>query len=190
MSVISSAPQGEPPTAYVQPVNQREFQDQVAVIRDLLKDLDGSLNEVRSLHQRLIDALDAPPSSSELGIKLQQIEAQTFARNEQTQKLIKTLAQDAANTKDNLQDMKLKQVSPLKKEFYSKLTEYQGLEQDYTTTRQEQIRRQYLVVHPNATDSRLATVADASNDPRAENVFQMAVSPHTLRTALLVDNSD
>jgi len=186
MSVISSVPQGEQPTAYVQPLNQRDFLDQVAVIRDLLKDFDGSLSEVRSLHQRLLDAVDAP-SSSELGVRLQQIEAQTFARNEQIRKLIKTLAQDAANTKDNLQDMKLKQVSPLKKDFQSKLTAYQGLEQDYRTRRQEQIRRQYLVVNPDATDSELAAVADASNDPRAQNVFQMAVSPHTLRPALLVD---
>jgi syntaxin 1B/2/3 len=189
MSVISSAPQAEQPTAYVQPVSQRDFLDQVAVVRDLLKDFDGSLSEVRSLHQRLLDAVDAP-SSSELGIRLQQIEAQTFARNEQIRKLIKTLAQDAANTRDNLRDMKLKQVAPLKTDFQSKLTAYQGLEQDYRTRRQEQIRRQYLVVNPDATDSELAAVADASNDPRAQNVFQMAVSPHTLRPQLLVGDSD
>lgn len=174
---MSTAPTGQPTqqVKYVEPRTQREFLDQVAVIRGLLKDFDASLTEVSRLHQRLLDATD-PAEAADLGPGLQQLESQTLSRNDQIKRLIKNLEQDAANTTDDLKDMKLKQAAPLKKEFQAKITKYQEVERDYRTRRQEQIRRQYLIVNPDATDSELAAVADTSNDPNAQNVFQMAVS--------------
>jgi syntaxin 1B/2/3 len=174
---LSYAPPG-PPTqqvAYVQPRTQREYLDQVALIRGLLRDFDASLTDVSRLHQRLLDATD-PASAAELGPTLQQIESQTLSRNDQIKRLIKNLEQDAVNTTDDTKDMKLKQISPLKKEFQSRIQKYQDLERDYRTRRQEQIRRQYLIVNPDATDTELAAVADTSGDPSTQNVFQMAVS--------------
>lgn len=160
---------------YIQPRTQREFLDQVAVIRDLLRGFDTSIAEVSRFHQHLLDATDTA-SAAELGPGLQQLESETLSRNEQIKRLIKNLEQDAANTGDDTKNMKFTQISPLKTEFQSKLTKYQGVERDYRTRRQEQIRRQYLIVNPDATDSELAAVADTSNDPGSQNVFQMAVS--------------
>ncbi|KFY89446.1 hypothetical protein V498_06446, partial [Pseudogymnoascus sp. VKM F-4517 (FW-2822)] len=139
---------------YVQPRTQREFLDQVAVIRDLLRGFDTSMAEISKFHQHLLDATDTA-SAAELGPGLQQLESETLSRNEQLKRLIKNLEQDAANTADDTQNMKFTQIGPLKKEFQSKLTKYQGVERDYRTRRQEQIRRQYLIVNPDATDTEL-----------------------------------
>lgn len=147
----------------------------MAVIRDLLKDFDTSLAEIRQLHNRLLDATDTS-SSSGLGTQLQNLETTAMSRNDQIRRLIQRLAQDAANTTDSGKDMKQKQVGPLKKEFQGKLVLYQNVEREYRTARQEQIRRQYLIVNPDATDSELAAVADASQDPGSQGVFQSAVS--------------
>ncbi|OBT60109.1 hypothetical protein VE03_10524 [Pseudogymnoascus sp. 23342-1-I1] len=95
----------------------------------------------------------------------QRLESKTLSRNDQLKRLIKNLEQDAANTANDTRNMK---IAPLKKEFQVKLTEYQNVERDYRTRRQEQIRRQYLIVNPDATDT------DASGDPNSQNVFQMA----------------
>lgn len=174
----SSAPQGQTTQEganYIKPRTQREYLDQVEVIRELLKDVEGSLSEVSKLHQRLLDATD-PSSAAELGPALQQIESQTQSRNEQIRRLIKNLAQDAANTTDDTKAMKLKQISPLKTDFQSKIRKYQDVERDYRTKRREQIRRQFLIVNPDATDTELASVADTSGDPLSQNVFQMALT--------------
>ncbi|OBT70250.1 hypothetical protein VE03_00025 [Pseudogymnoascus sp. 23342-1-I1] len=160
---------------YIEPRTQREFLDQVAVIRDLLRGFDTSMAEISKLHQRLLDATDTA-SAAELGPGLQQLESETLSRNDQLKRLIKNLEQDAANTANDTRNMKFTQIAPLKKEFQVKLTEYQNVERDYRTRRQEQIRRQYLIVNPDATDTELAAVADASGDPNSQNVFQMALT--------------
>lgn len=147
----------------------------MAVIRDLLKDFDTSLADIRQLHNRLLDATDTS-SSSGLGTQLQNLETTAMSRNDQIRRLVQRLAQDAANTTDGSKDMKQKQVGPLKKEFQGKLVLYQNVEREYRTARQEQIRRQYLIVNPDATDSELAAVADASQDAGSQGVFQSAVS--------------
>lgn len=185
MSSISNAPQARQQSTYVTPLSQQDFLKQVAVVRDLLKDFDNSLAEVGTLHLRLLDSTDTS-STTELGATLQHMESQTFARNEQIRRAIKTLAQDAANTTDSTKDMKMKQVSPLKREFQSKITTYQTLEREYGAKRQEQIRRQFLIVNPDATDDELAAVADASSAPGSQSAFQMAVSSHTVQPPTLL----
>ncbi|KFY10820.1 hypothetical protein V492_04830 [Pseudogymnoascus sp. VKM F-4246] len=174
---MSAGPQGQSVAGgtYVQPRTQREFLDQVAAIRDLLRGFDTSMVEVSQYHQRLLDATDTA-AAADLGPGLQQLESETLSRNDQLKRLIKNLEQDAANTADDTKNMKFTQIAPLKKEFQSKLTKYQGVERDYRTRRQEQIRRQYLIVNPDATDTELAAVADSSNDPGSQNVFQMALT--------------
>lgn len=162
-------------SAYVQPLDQRDFLQQVNVIRELLKDFSTSLVDIRNLHNRLLDATDTS-SDSGLGTQLQDIETNAMSRNDQIRRLIQRLAQDAANTTDNSKGMKEKQVGPLKKEFQNKILQYQNVEREYRTARQEQIRRQYLIVNPDATDSELTAVADASHDPGSQGVFQSAVS--------------
>ena len=67
-------------------------------------------------------------------------------------------------------------MGPLKKDFQNKITMYQNAEREYRTSRQEQIRRQFLIVNPDATDSELQAVADASQDIGSQGVFQSAVS--------------
>lgn len=161
--------------AYVQPMDQRDFLQQVNVIRELLKDFDTSLADIRQLHNRLLDATDTS-SSTGLGSELQNLETNAMSRNDQIRRLIQRLAQDAANTTDNSKSMKQRQVGPLKKDFQSKITMYQNVEREYRTSRQEQIRRQYLIVNPDATDSELQAVADASQDIGSQGVFQSAVS--------------
>lgn len=162
-------------SAYVQPLNQRDYLEQVDLVRNLLKETDTSLQEVATLHNRLLSA-DDTSADTEAGSRLQNIESETMSRNNQIRRFIQRLAQDAANTTDNTKDMKNRQVGPLRREFQNKLTAYQGLERDYRTARQEQIRRQYMIVNPDATDGELAAVADASTDSHSQGVFQMAVS--------------
>lgn len=158
-------------------MDQRDFLEQVNIIRELLKDFDTSLADIRQLHNRLLDATDTS-SSTGLGSELQNLETNTMSRNDQIRRLIQRLAQDAANTTDNSKSMKQRQVGPLKKDFQNKITMYQNVEREYRTSRQEQIRRQYLIVNPDATDSELQAVADASQDIGSQGVFQSAVSGH------------
>lgn len=171
----SNAARNTQQDAYVQPMDQRDFLQQVNVIRELLKDFDTSLADIRSLHNRLLDATDTSPSNG-LGSELQNLETNAMSRNDQIRRLIQRLAQDAANTTDNSKSMKQRQVGPLKKDFQTKITMYQNVEREYRTSRQEQIRRQYLIVNPDATDSELQAVADASQDIGSQGVFQSAVS--------------
>ena len=161
--------------AYVQPLSQSDFLQQVNVIRELLGDFDSSLMEIRNLHNRLLDATDTS-SDSGLGSQLQNLETNTMSRNDQIRRQIQKLAQDAANTTDNTKSTMEMQVGPLRREFQGKIVQYQNVEREYRTARQEQIRRQYLIVNPDATDSELAAVADASQDPGSQGVFQSAVS--------------
>lgn len=176
MSSVGGAPPAMSGSqAYVNPLDQRSFLQQVGVVKELLKDFDDSLGEISRLHQALLDAVDAS-SSSGYASSLQNVEATMLARNEQVKKATMTLAQDAANTPDEgLRQLKQKQVGPLRREFQSKISQYQRVEQEYRSRRQDQIRRQYLVVNPDATDTELSAVADTSNDPQSQNVFQNAV---------------
>ncbi len=164
---------------YVRPMSQRDFLQQVHTIRDMLKDFDISLQAIRNVHNRALEATDTSTDSN-LGLELQNQETEALSRNAQISRLIQRLAQDAANTTDNTKSMKSQQVAPLKKDFQSKLQQYQNLEKDYRTSRQEQIRRQYLIVNPEATDSELAAVADESQEPGSQGVFMQAVSSNLL----------
>jgi syntaxin 1B/2/3 len=165
----------------VQPLDQRAFLQQVQNIRDLLKDFERDTQEVSQLHSRLLDAADSS-SSSDLGRNLQNIEANVLSRNDQIRRQILKLAQDAANTTDSAKSMKHTQIGPLKKEFQNRITVYQEEEKRYRTNRQEQARRQFLIVNPDATDAELAAVADYSSDAQSEGIFQMAVSIHPTRS--------
>ena len=167
-------------TPYVQPQNQRDFLAQVNVIRDLLASSDSALQEVANLHNRLLSA-DSTSTDTSTGSRLQNIETESLSRNDQIRRFIQRLAQDAANTPQGtpeerqLKEMKVKQVGPLRREFQNKLSAYQNLEKEYREARREQIRRQFLIVNPEASDEELRHVADPSVDVE-EGVFRMAVS--------------
>jgi syntaxin 1B/2/3 len=168
-------PQGQQPSAYQQPLPRNDFFKEVQFIRDELKDLAAKVTQIKSLHSRLLDAADSS-SSSELGSTLTGLETNLLAKNDQIRRRIRTLEQDAANCTDDSKEQRSQQANSMKREFQSKLEDYMYAEKQYRDDRRVQIRRQYMIVNPEATDQELKAVADELPGSESEGIFQRAVS--------------
>lgn len=85
---------------------------------------------------------------------------------------IRTLEIDAKRSQGNA--TKDTQVRTLKQSFKNQLEQFRKEESDYGQRYRDQIKRQFKIVNPEATDAEVNEAADA--DWGNEGVFQTAVS--------------
>lgn len=177
MSNISGTSQysnSAPPTvpAGSNTLKLEDFLERVKYTREqVVGELQKSIQEIKALHARALSSAD-PSSSAQLEGRVSQTQLLTT----QIRDSIRYLEVDAAKTEDSR--IKLKQVKQLKTQFEEELKAYQNEEVEYRKQYREQIRRQYLIVNPDASneEAEQASEMDWSN----EGVFQTAVSFRSL----------
>jgi syntaxin 1B/2/3 len=130
---------------------------------DLLSD---RISDIASQHQRLIASTDGSESAA-----LESLVASTQVLNTRIKDQIKYLETDAARSGGNA--TKDTQVRTLKTQFKQRLEQFQREEVTYKKRYQEQIKRQYRIVNPAATEAEVNEAAEA--DWGDEGVFQTAV---------------
>ncbi|KAJ9665345.1 Plasma membrane t-SNARE, secretory vesicle fusion [Coniosporium apollinis] len=145
----------------------REFLARVDGCRERIQELSSNISTISAMHQRMLSETDSTSSSQQL----EHLVSQTSILNTQIRDEIKKLETDAARSGGNT--VKDSPVRNLKKSFQTQLEEYQREEATYRKRYQEQIKRQYKIVNPDATEQELnqAAAADWGN----EGVFQTAL---------------
>jgi syntaxin 1B/2/3 len=147
-------------------LKQPVFLQEVGKTNSLLKQLSDSIPRIRELHDQAIGSADASPPAG-----LEALTADTQALNTSIRNSIKYLEADAARSTD---PAKKTQVQALKRNFQGSLNQYLAEEKRYRERCVDQIKRQYRIVYPNASQ---AEVDEASQqDWGNEGVFQTAVS--------------
>ena len=147
-------------------LSNQDFLAKVEAIRGQIRELTHNISEISKVHQRLISSPDANKP------QLENLVSQTQLLNTQIQSQIRQLEADALKSGDNT--TKKSQIRTLKGHFKTQLEDYQKEEQGYKRRYQEQIAREYKIVHPEATDSEVREATEA--DWGDEGVFQTAVS--------------
>lgn len=149
-------------------LSQQEFLSQIKQLRNDIDSLDTNLNYIDQLHQRNLANADGKTKE-----QLEQYVSQTQIRHTAIKDEVKRLERDLVNTTDNTRMTKKTQLASLKTYFKSELDKYQSVERNYQKAYQAQIRRQILIVNPDASERELedAVHADWGN----EGVFQAAV---------------
>lgn len=145
-----------------------EFLERVKQLRSDIDGLDNNLNYIDQLHQRNLANADGKTKD-----QLEQYISQTQIRHTAIKDGIKGLERDLVNTTEGTRMTKKTQLDSLKTYFKSELDKYQSVERNYQKAYQSQIRRQILIVNPDASEHELeeAVHADWGN----EGVFQAAV---------------
>jgi syntaxin 1B/2/3 len=143
------------------------FLQEVRKVEELLKQLPSSIERVRGFHREAVNSVDSnPPAGLEAAV------ADTQTLNTTIKNNIKYLEADAARS--NNDPTKITQVNRLKRNFQALLQEYLKEERTYRAECAEQIKRQYKIVYPNASDAEAEEAAQ--QDWGNEGVFQTAVS--------------
>jgi syntaxin 1B/2/3 len=165
----------------------QDFLTRVEAVRKDMDLLSERISDIASQHQRLIASTDSSESAA-----LESLVASTQVLNTRIKDQIKYLETDAARSGSNA--TKDSQVRTLKTQFKQRLEQFQREEVTYKKRYQEQIKRQYRIVNPAATDAEVNEAAEA--DWGDEGVFQTAVSslqsthyPNPSNANLLFPNS-
>jgi syntaxin 1B/2/3 len=147
-------------------LRQHAFLQEVGKTNSMLKQLSDSIPRIMELHDQAVSSADASPPTG-----LEAMTADTQTLNTAIRNSIKYLEADAARSTDQA---KSTQVKALKRNFQGLLNQYLTEEKRYRDRCVEQIKRQYRIVYPNASQ---AEVDEASQQNWGnEGVFQTAVS--------------
>lgn len=156
------------PGAYsTMPISQGDFLERVEYTKGLIRQLNGSIKEIGTLHQR---ALSSPDSSS--SASLESAVSTTQANIRHIRDSVKLLEKEAA--KDPQNAAKRAQAGQMKREFEKELKAFQDEELTYRKQYQDAQKRQWKIVNPDASEAELREVADM--DWGEEGVFATAVS--------------
>ena len=151
---------------------QAEFLARVEGCQQRIRELSNNISSISALHQRMLSETDSSATSQQL----EQLVSKTSVLNTSIKDEIRKLETDAARDRGN--KVKSSQVRQLKEAFQTQLQNYEDIERNYRQRYREQIKRQYKIVNPEATEDEVNQVADA--DWSNEGVFQTAVSHVTL----------
>ncbi len=160
--------------------DQSPFLKEVDKIDRLLEQLPKSIERIRGFHREAVNSADPNPPAG-----LESTVADTQTLNTTIRNNIKYLEADAA--KSGNEPTKTTQVKRLKRKFQALLQEYQDEERKYRAECVNQIKRQYQIVYPNATDAEAEEAAQ--QDWGNEGVFQAAVSFSFFNKRLLTVDS-
>lgn len=149
------------------PLSQSDFFARVEGAKTRITQLSSQIQEIASIHQRLLSSPDSRASN-----QLESIISDTQIRNTQIKDEIKFLEKDAVRDSGN--SSKRTQVESLKRTFRTQLEDFNKEESDYAKRYREAIARQYRIVNPDATEQEINEAANA--DWGDEGIFQQAVS--------------
>jgi syntaxin 1B/2/3 len=159
----------EPLPSSSAPLSQQDFFARIDGIKGRINQLGFAIQEIASLHQRLLSSPDGHTSA-----QLESLVSDAQIRNGQIKDEIKFLERDAARDPSNA--AKRTQVGTLKTSFRRQLDSFYAEESDYRKRYRDAVARQYRIVNPDATDQEVQQAADA--DWGEEGVFAQAVSQH------------
>lgn len=149
------------------PLPLGDFLARVDGVKTRIGHLSSSIQDIASMHQRLLSSTDARASS-----QLEALVSDTQVRNTQIKDEIKFLERDAA--RDPTNSSKRTQIEALKRSFKSQLDDFYAEESNYSKRYREAIARQYRIVNPEATEEEVQEAANA--DWGEEGIFTQAVS--------------
>lgn len=159
-----------PPQAAPRVLALDEFLARVDGCKGRIRQLTSQVGEIATIHQRLLsDTVEANAHH-----QLEHLSTQTSLLNAQIKDEIKFLETDAVRSGGN--STKDSQVRNLKNSFKAELDSYQATENDYRRRYQEQIKRQFLIVKPDADEAEIRQVVNDADGQ--QQIFADAVSFH------------
>ncbi|KAF2262835.1 t-SNARE [Lojkania enalia] len=161
-----SAPSHPPTNQYAGPLSKDDFFARIEGARSRIRQLSSNIQEIGSVHQRLLSSPDSGASA-----QLEAIVTNTQVMNTGIKDEIKYLERDAAREPSN--NFKQTQVDTLKRTFKTQLEEFQQEERNYENRYREAIARQYRIVNPEATEDEIQEAANANWGD--EGIFQTAL---------------
>lgn len=157
-----------PPQAAPRVLALDEFLARVDGCKGRIRQLTSQIGEIATVHQRLL----SDTAESGAHHQLEHLSTQTSLLNAQIKDEIKFLETDAVRTGGN--STKDSQVRNLKNSFKAELDSYQQLEKKFRDGYQEQIKRQFLIVKPDASDEEIQQVVNDADGQ--QQIFADAVS--------------
>lgn len=151
-----------------------DFLNRVEAVRADILTLTSNVSRTGTLHQQVLGDPYNTRSS-----ELESLVTQTQVLNTSIKDQIKFLETDAARSKGNV--VKDTQVKQLKGSFQRQLQDYRQEEVNYDKQYREQIKRQYAIVNPEASEAEKQEAAEA--DWSDEGVFQTALKSNRSATA-------
>lgn len=150
-------------------MSNQAFLTRVDAVKTEINNLTQQIASIASIHQRVFSSPDSNASA-----QLESVTTQTQVLNERIKDEIRALEVDAKRSGSNA--TKDTQVRSLKNSFKQQLESFKKEELEYGSKYRDQIKRQYKIVNPDATEEEVQEAADA--DWGNEGVFQTAVSYH------------
>jgi syntaxin 1B/2/3 len=153
------------------------FLARIESVRKDIEDLSIYITQISTLHQRAVTSTDSSTSAA-----IENTVAQTQVLNTTIRDQIRYLEIDAARSGGNV--VKNSQIRNIKNQFKNRIDQFQQEEVTYRARYQEQIARQYLVIHPDANEAEIREAAEA--DWGDEGIFQAAVRQTSFRHDTIV----
>ena len=147
-------------------MSNQDFLARVEAVRKEIHNLAAQVSSIATIHQRVFSSPDSGASG-----QLESVTANTQILNTRIKDEIRTLEVDAKRSAGNA--TKDSQVRSLKTSFKNQLEQFRKEEQEYGQRYRDQIKRQYKIVNPEASEEEVQEAADA--DWGNEGVFQTAV---------------
>lgn len=169
--------QQQPPMQQHSLLSNGDFLKRVEIIKADILTLTSNVSKIASLHQSVL----GDPYSSKTA-DLNALITQTQVLNTSIKDQIKFLETDAARSHGNA--VKDTQVKQLKNSFQRQLQDYRAEEANYERQYREQIKRQYEIVNPHASEAEKEEAAEANWGD--EGVFQTALRSNRSATATTV----
>lgn len=148
-------------------MSNQAFLTRVDAVKSEINNLTQQVSSIAAIHQRVFSSPDSNASA-----QLESVTTQTQVLNERIKDEIRALEVDAKRSGSNA--TKDTQVRSLKNSFKQQLEYFRKEELEYSAKYRDQIKRQYKIVNPDATEDEVQEAADA--DWGNEGVFQTAVS--------------
>jgi syntaxin 1B/2/3 len=165
MSAASNYSNNGAPTALGQDAHRKAFLNRVTYTNNQITELSHSVKEIATLHNRAISSVDSSSSA-----QLEATVSQTQAKIREIRDSIKYLESEAAKDPSSIS---ISQVRRLRNDFQAALSKYHDEESKYKDKYREQIKRQYLIVNPDAPDEEVNQAMEM--DWANEGVFRSAV---------------
>jgi syntaxin 1B/2/3 len=147
-------------------MSNQDFLARVDAVRREINSLSQQVSSIATAHQRVFSSPDQGASG-----QLESLTTQTQILNTRIKDEIRTLEIDAKRSPGNA--TKDTQVKSLKQNFKNQLEQFRKEESEYGQRYRDQIKRQFKIVNPDASEAEVNEAADA--DWGNEGVFQTAV---------------
>ncbi|KAI5816288.1 t-SNARE [Pyronema omphalodes] len=161
------------------PLTINHFFDSTNSFSTQLSTFLSTIDDLRGLHESQLRNTD---SSTGYGGGTSRLEGATTECSKQARELkdfLKRLELDQLLTErdGNLQEARMKKqhCERLKKELVEAVRGFEMVERNYRTQVNEQLRRQYLIVNPSATEAELSALLDNSSSHDTNTIFSSAL---------------